>query len=47
MDYKQALEKLTAAGQEHAMQYYEELTKEQQELLLAQIDATDFAVISS
>ena len=47
MDYKQALEKLTAAGQEHAMQYYEELTKEQQELLLAQIDATDFTVISS
>ena len=47
MDYKQALEKLTAAGQEHALQYYEELTKEQQELLLAQIDATDFAVLSS
>ncbi|MDE7403974.1 MAG: UTP--glucose-1-phosphate uridylyltransferase, partial [Lachnospiraceae bacterium] len=47
MDYKQALEKLTAAGQEHALQYYKELTKEQQELLLAQIDATDFAVLSS
>lgn len=47
MDYKQALEKLTAAGQEHAMQYYEELTKEQQELLLAQIEATDFSVLSS
>lgn len=47
MDDKQALEKLTAAGQEHVMQYYEELTKEQKEMLLSQIEATDFDVISS
>ncbi|MBD5548640.1 MAG: UDPGP type 1 family protein [Lachnospiraceae bacterium] len=47
MDYTQAFEKLSAAGQEHVMQYYEELTKEQQELLLAQIEATDFSVLAS
>ena len=47
MDYKQALERLTGTGQEHVMQYYDELTKEQKEILLAQIEATDFAVLSS
>lgn len=47
MEEKQALEKLTAAGQEHVMQYFEELTKEQKELLLSQIETTDFAVLSS
>ncbi|NBJ92783.1 UTP--glucose-1-phosphate uridylyltransferase [Parablautia muri] len=47
MDYAQALEKLSAAGQEHAMRYYEELDDEQKALLLAQIEATDFTVLSS
>nr|WP_289284890.1 UTP--glucose-1-phosphate uridylyltransferase [Parablautia intestinalis] len=47
MDYAKALEKLAAAGQEHAMQYYEELSKEQKALLLGQIEATDFTVLSS
>lgn len=47
MDYAQALEKLSAAGQEHAMQYYEELTDDQKALLLAQIEATNFTVLSS
>ena len=47
MDYQQAMEKLAAAGQEHVMQYYEELTEEQKELLLTQIEATDFGVLSS
>ena len=47
MDEKQALEKLTAAGQEHVMKYFEELTKEQKEMLLSQIETTDFTVLSS
>ncbi len=47
MDYTQALKKLAAAGQEHVMRYYEELSDEQKALLLAQIEATDFAVLSS
>ena len=46
MNYEQAIEKLAKAGQEHVMKYYDELTKEQKELLLAQIDATDFSVLS-
>lgn len=47
MNFEQALEKLKAAGQEHVLKYYEELTKEQQESLLSQIEATDFSVLSS
>lgn len=47
MNFEQALEKLVAAGQEHVLKYYDELTKEQQESLLAQIEATDFSMISS
>lgn len=47
MDYEQALEKLARAGQEHVMAHYEELTREQKELLLAQIEATDFSVLAS
>ena len=42
MNFGQALEKLKAAGQEHILKYYNELTKEQQESLLAQIEETDF-----
>lgn len=47
MNYEQALNKLAEAGQEHVLRYYAELTKEQQESLLAQIEATDFSVLSS
>lgn len=47
MNFEQALEKLKITGQEHALKYYDELTKEQQELLLAQIEATDFSVLDS
>ena len=47
MNYEQALEKLARAGQEHVMERYEELGKEQKELLLAQIEATDFSVLAS
>lgn len=47
MNFGQALEKLKAAGQEHILKYYNELTKEQQESLLAQIEETDFSVLAS
>lgn len=47
MNYDQAFEKLASAGQEHVLQYYEELTAQQKELLLAQIEETDFSVLSS
>lgn len=47
MNFDQALEKLKAAGQEHVLKYYDELTKEQQERLLSQIEETDFSVLSS
>ena len=33
MNFDQAKEKLHRAGQEHVLAYYEELTKEQKELL--------------
>lgn len=47
MNYEQAKEKLAGAGQEHVLKYYGELTEEQKELLLAQIEATDFSMIAS
>lgn len=47
MNFEQALEKLKAAGQEHVLKYYDELTKEQKESLLAQIEETDFSVLAS
>lgn len=47
MNFDQAKEKLHRAGQEHVLAYYEELTKEQKELLLSQIEDTDFGVLAS
>lgn len=47
MNYDQAFEKLASAGQEHVLQYYEDLTAQQKEFLLAQIEETDFSVLSS
>lgn len=47
MNFEQAKEKLHRAGQEHVLAYYEELTKEQKELLLSQIEDTDFGVLAS
>ncbi|MCM1133969.1 MAG: UTP--glucose-1-phosphate uridylyltransferase [Clostridium sp.] len=47
MNKTQAVEKLAASGQSHVMKYFDELTKEQQELLLAQIEAVDFSALSS
>lgn len=42
--YLQAEEKLAAFGQEHILRYYEELTEEEKQALLAQIEGTDFSV---
>lgn len=47
LDYQKAAEKLGQYGQEHALKYYEELSEEQREQLLAQIADTDFAVLAS
>ena len=47
MNYQKAYEKLAAADQLHVLKYYEELTAEQKEMLLAQIEATDFSVIEA
>lgn len=47
MNYGQAVRKLEEIGQTHLLKYYEELTKEEQESLLAQIDQTDFSVIDA
>lgn len=47
MDYGRALDKLKGCGQEQLLRYYEELTGEQKEQLLLQIEQTDFTVLSS
>lgn len=47
MTLAQAQAKLQQYGQEHLLKYYEELTGEQQEALLAQIAATDMSIISA
>lgn len=45
MNYKEAYEKLQQYGQQHVLQYYEELTQQQQETLLQQIEMTDFDML--
>lgn len=47
MNYKEAYAKLEAAGQLHALKYYEELSECEKEALLMQIEATDFSVIDN
>lgn len=47
MNREQAMDKLSRWGQEHAMKYMEELSQEQAEALLSQIEATDFSVLDS
>lgn len=43
MNYQQAKQKLTQAGQEQILRFYGELSTKEQEELLAQIDALDFS----
>lgn len=47
MDYNSALSKLKKYGQEHLLKFYDELSKEQSDELLKQIDETDFSIISA
>jgi len=47
MKYEEARQKLEQYGQQHVLKYYEELSQEQKEALLEQIEATDFSVMSS
>lgn len=43
--YEEAKKKLSAAGQEHALAYWKELTDTEREQLLTQIEALDFSMI--
>ena len=45
MNLEQAKEKLNKYGQLHVLDHYDTLTDEQKEMLLKQIDETDFSVI--
>ena len=45
MTYDEAVKKLTPAGQQHLLKYYNEITKEQQERLLDQIDKLDLSLL--
>ena len=46
MNYQEAYKKLEEYGQLHVLKYYEELSKEEQETLLTQIEQTDFSVLA-
>lgn len=47
MTFEQAQAKCKEYGQEHVLKYYEELSAEQQQALLAQIDATDMSILAA
>ena len=47
MTYQEAMNKLQMYGQEHVLAYYDQLTEEQKQLLLEQIQDTDFSMLSS
>lgn len=47
MTYEEAYKKLETYGQLHVFRYYDELSEEQKAELLAQIEATDFSVLST
>ena len=46
MNYNEAMSKLKEYNQEHVLKYYDELDDNEKLELLAQIDATDFSVVS-
>ena len=46
MGYQEAYDKLANYGQQHVLQYYEELSRQEQEQLLLQIEQTDFDVLT-
>ena len=45
MNFEEAKKKLAEYGQTHVLNYFDELTQEQKEELLTQIDETDFSVV--
>lgn len=45
MNYNEALEKLKECGQEHVLRYFEDLSEDEKQGLLEQIELTDFSVI--
>ena len=47
MNYAEAKAKMTAIGQEHILNYFDELSETQKENLLRQIEETDFSVLDS
>ena len=47
MTLEQAKEKLAKYGQEHVLKYYDELSAEEQQSLLAQIEATDMGILAA
>ncbi len=47
MTYAEAKEKLGKYGQEHVLQYFEELNEAEQAELLGQVEATDFSVVEA
>lgn len=47
MTFEEALKKVSEYGQEHVLQYYEELSPEEKTKLLAQIAQTDFSVLAN
>ena len=47
MNLQEAKDKLHKFGQEQVLMYYEELSKEQRELLLKQIEDTDFSILDA
>lgn len=47
MTLEQAKEKLAAFGQEHVLKYYEELSEQEKQALLAQIEATDMSILDA
>ena len=47
LNYTEASEKLKSLGQEHLLRYFDELSKEEQEGFLQQIEETDFSVIEA
>lgn len=46
MTYEEALQKLSSAGQEHLLQYYDELDQQQKDSLLAQIESLDLSLLA-
>lgn len=46
MKFEEALKKVKEYGQEHVLQYYEELSEEGKAALLGQIEQTDFSVLA-